>query len=335
MASPLDANGVPPTSGREPDPTLSDPWARHPLPLDGPMERTSVSPMTLGFVTGLLGLGAAFLLFQLLVTPVVLLAQIAMSDGGLEAMANLGNRNEVLGAYTRELIVSNSVGQVLALGGMALLMARLHSSQIREYLRLRRVNGRLLLLAAGGVIGLQPVVQWLAELNQMVPVPDGLRLLDESQLQLIRSVLESNLGLVFNLGMLSLVPGICEELLFRGYAQRQFERAAGPAVGVLLSGVLFGLYHFRPSQLLPLVVLGLYLAYLTWRTGSLWPAIFVHILHNGIAVGMAEVADRRSDLSVENLESLPLPWYVVLSGFVIVGAVLYVLHPLAGRLQRQ
>jgi len=312
---------------------LSDPWARQPIPLNGPFEKTTIDATTLGFVTGLLGLGAAFILFQLLVTPIALIAQIVWAEGGMESLLKLGDAERLLSTYPRELIVSNSVGQIVALGGAALLMGRLHSSTLYQYLRLRRVDWRLLLLAVLGVLGLQPVVQWLAEINRMMPVPEGLRLLDESQLEMIRQVLQSDLGLVFNVTMLAVVPGVCEELLFRGYAQRQFERAAGTSGGILLSGVLFGLYHLRPSQLLPLVVLGLYLAYVTWRTGSLWPAIVVHFVHNAIAVGFAHGAQWHAGLDVKSLETIPMPWYVIVIGFVIVVGVLYVFHPFARQLQ--
>lgn len=312
-------------------PTLKDRWARRgPIPLDGPFERSSVSSATLGFVTGLLGLGAAFILFQLVVTPILLLVQIGLSDGGMQAM---GNPSDLLATYTRELIISNSGGQILGLAAAALLMARLHSSRVLEYLRLRSVDGRFLMLAGLGVLGLQPVVQWLAQLNQHLPMPETVRMFEQTQLELIQTVLESGLGVPFNLVMLAVIPGLCEELLFRGYAQRQFERAAGPIGGVLLSGVLFGLYHLRPSQLLPLVVLGVYLAYLVWRTGSLWPAIMVHMLHNGIAVGAAWYVQGHQEYDFEALEQAPMPWYTVAAGFAIFAGVLYVLHPLARRVR--
>jgi hypothetical protein len=245
------------------------------------------------------------------------------------ALQTMGSPDELLATYTRELIVSNSGGQVLGLAVPAALMARLHSTQVAEYLRLRRVDPRLLLLAAVGVIGAQPVVQWLAQLNQQLPLPETVQAFERTQLELIRSVLESGLGVSFNLVALALVPGVCEELLFRGYAQRQFERASGPAGGILLSGVLFGLYHLRPSQLLPLAALGLYLAYLTWRTGSLWPAVLVHALHNGLAVLMARFVQEHQAYDLETLEQASMPWYAVVGGFAILGAVLYVLHTLA------
>ena len=335
MPTPPDTNGVPTDSTPPSIAVLADPWARRPVALDGPLERSAVDPATLGFVTGLLGLGAAFVLFQFFVTPVVLVVQIVVAEGGMASLSSMNDPARLLEAYTQELIVSNSVGQVLGLAVPSLLAARLHSRQLLSYLRLRGVDARLLLLSGGGVIGLQPIVQWLAQLNQSLPLPERLRMLEESQMQMIQQVLESDLGLAFTVGMLALVPAVCEEVLFRGYAQRQFERAAGPAGGILLSGVLFGLYHLRPSQVLPLIVIGLFLAYLTWRTGSLWPAILVHLLHNGIAVVASHVVQGRPDLDVQSLEGMTVPWYVVLGGFVIVGGVLYVLHPLARRLQRR
>ena len=299
------------------------------MPLDGPMERTTLDTATLGFVTGLLGLGAAFLAFQFLVSPIVLVVQILMAEGSMSALNTIRDPEQLMSAFTRELILSNGLGQVLGLAGPALLMGRLHSSRIAEYLRLRGVDGRLLGLSVVGVIGLQPVAQWLAQVNQQLPLPEAVRALDQSQLELIRHVLESDLGLGFNLIMLALIPGICEEVLFRGYAQRQFERAGGATAGVLLSGILFGLYHIRPSQLLPLAVLGLYMAYLTWRTGSLVPAMVVHFLHNGMAVMAAHFVQGTAAYDLSSLEQVPVPWYGVGLGVVIVGGVVYVLHQLA------
>lgn len=314
-------------------PVLRDPWSRHgSLPLNGPLERTSLDRATLSFVTGLLGLGAAFILFQFFLSPIILLAQIGLSEGGLSAEL-LSNPEQLMATYTRELIVSNSVGQVLGLAVPAILATRLHSSAILDYLRLRRVDGRLVLLALVGIIGLQPLTQWLAELNRQVPLPESVRLIEQSQLELIQNVLQSDLGLAFNAAMLALVPGICEEILFRGYAQRQFERAAGPVGGILLSGALFGMYHLRPSQVIPLVVLGLYMAYLVWRTGSLLPAMLVHIVHNGIAVISAQFVESHPDYDMQVLEQVSVPWYLVVLGFVIVGGVLYLMHTIAPRIQ--
>lgn len=315
-------------------PTLFDPWRPdRPILLSGPLERTAFRSPTFTFVMGILALGVSFILFQVLITPLVLLGQIAVSEGGMASLESFGDPGELLASYTRELILSNSVGQLLGLAVPALLLTRMHTSEVTSYLRLRRVDLRLVLLAVIGVVGLQPVVQWLAQVNKDLPLPEALRLMEQTQLELIRSVLESGLGLSFNLVMLAAIPGLCEELLFRGYIQRQFERATGATSGIFLSGILFGMYHLRPSQLLPLVVLGIYLAYLTWRTGSIWLAVLVHFLHNGIAVVAAWYARNHSTYDLEGLEQAPMPWYAVLGGFAIFASVLYVLDRLSLRIR--
>lgn len=315
-------------------PTLSDPWQRgRPIVLSGPMERTSFRSPTVHFVMGILALGVSFIVFQVLVTPLVLVAQIAASEGGMASLETFGDPGQLLSTYTRELIISNSVGQLLGLAVPALLLTRLHTAQVTNFVRFRRVDLRLVLLAAIGVVGLQPVVQWLAQVNKDLPLPETMRMMEQTQLELIRSVLESGLGVSFNLVMLAAVPALCEELLFRGYIQREFERSTGAMGGILLSGVLFGFYHLRPSQVLPLAVLGVYLAYLTWRSGSIWLAVLVHFLHNGLAVVAAWYTRTQSSYDLEALEQAPMPWYVVLGGFAIFGSVLYLFHPLAEQLR--
>lgn len=136
---------------------------------------------------------------------------------------------------------------------------------------------------------------------------------------------------MFNLIVLAITPALCEELLFRGYFQRQLERGVGVLWGIALSGVVFGLYHLRLTQVLPLSLLGVYLAYLTWRTGSLWPAIVVHFANNGLAVIVADFIRRREDIDMDVVDGLTVPWYVVVLSIALFSAVVYVLHIQAGR----
>lgn len=313
---------------------LHDGWSRSAIPLNGPLERRSRRQASFHLWTGIIALAAAFFLFQVVVTPTLLMVQLGLAGEGASAIQQLGAEG-LLTSYTRELILSNSVGQLFGLALPAFLFARLHVRRIGAFLRVRGADLRLVGLSCLGVLGLQPVVQWLAQLNQALPLPEALQVFEQTQLEMIRSVLESGMGVSFNLVMLALVPGLCEELLFRGYAQRQFERWGGAASGVLLSGVLFGAYHLRPSQLLPLIVLGTYLAYLTWRTGSVWPAIVVHIMHNGLAVIVARYVRTIPEYDMKTLEQAPMPWYAVVGGFVIIGSVLYLLHSLAGQIRER
>lgn len=318
--------GSPPEHARRSDtppagpPVLPDPWSRRgPLPLDGWLERHGFAPwLTAGLV--LIG---AFFAFQILGTVVTfgLIARTVPLD---QLAAELAP-DRLLSVHVAETILGNSVGQVLGLALPAVFFAWLHTSRPGAFLRLRRPPLVPTLLALVGLAGLLPVVGWLTELNQQVPLPDFFQMLEDTRMDMIVKVLESDLALWVNLLGLALTPALCEELIFRGYAQRQFERSAGAAWGIALAGILFGVYHLSFAQVLPLSVLGIYLAYLTWRTGSLWPAILVHFANNAWSVVGAEMATRRPDVSLAEVES-SAPWYAVLGGLILFAAVVFFLH---------
>lgn len=78
----------------------------------------------------------------------------------------------------------------------------------------------------------------------------------------------------------------CEELLFRGALFGSLRRHLGFWPAALLSGMLFGAVHFSIPHFLPLTALGVVFAWLYQRTGSIWPAIFMHALQNLIVVVM-------------------------------------------------
>lgn len=74
---------------------------------------------------------------------------------------------------------------------------------------------------------------------------------------------------------------ILEELLFRGVIlPEQLKSSRVPWLSLAFNGMLFGLLHASPISMLPLTVLGAFLAQLTWMTRRLWPAILFHSLVN-------------------------------------------------------
>ncbi len=80
-----------------------------------------------------------------------------------------------------------------------------------------------------------------------------------------------------------LIAPICEETFFRGFAFAGLLRGVNLLWATLLSAVLFTLAHGDLGSSAPLLILGLFLAYLRWRSGSIWPAIALHMANNLIA----------------------------------------------------
>ncbi len=306
-------------------PILSDPWERKgPIPLDRILERQQFSPM----LTALLALFFAFVFFQLIISPAAIVVMLLAKGVPLTELSEaLG---EGISGYTDVLLIANTIGQVLGLAIPALLFSRLHSSRWASFLRFRRVDWELVVLSVVGLVALIPLVQWLAAVNELVPLPDWLREFEQSQTELIERMLKQDGGsILFNLIVLALTPAICEELLFRGYVQRQSERSLGIVGGILFSGIVFGLYHLRLTQVVPLSVLGIYLAYVMWRTGSVWPAVVAHFTNNAFSVFLAAYTSRLPEAEAEVLDQLDLPWYFIVTGVVLFVAIIIGMNRIA------
>jgi membrane protease YdiL (CAAX protease family) len=282
--------------------------------LDGRLEKSGFPPILTAFLT----LTLAFILFQgiSLVVSLALIFSRGVSPADLSDVATL------LEQQAGPIIVANTVGQVFGLLLPALLISRLHTSDWRAFLRLRGADARFVGLAVAGLIVLIPVVQWLGVVSDALPWPDFIRDFEQAQMDLIERVLMQDFRLAFTVSMLALTPAICEEILFRGYVQRQAERSAGAMWGVVISGVVFGLYHLRLTQALPLSVLGVFMAYVTWRSGSLLPAMIVHLANNSFAAVLGKLANQ-GVIEAETAETLQIPLYILLpSAAVLTGIII-------------
>lgn len=78
---------------------------------------------------------------------------------------------------------------------------------------------------------------------------------------------------------------IVEEMFFRGFMYSAVKKRFGILAGALVSASIFSLLHSNIFGFLPIMTLGVLLAYLYETTGSLVASITVHILHNSIIVG--------------------------------------------------
>jgi len=85
---------------------------------------------------------------------------------------------------------------------------------------------------------------------------------------------------------LAVVPAVCEEFFFRGFLMAAFQRSMSGARAVILSSVLFGLFHLVAieqlhfERLVPSTCLGLVLGWLCLRSGSALPGMVLHGCHN-------------------------------------------------------
>jgi CAAX protease family protein len=86
--------------------------------------------------------------------------------------------------------------------------------------------------------------------------------------------------------LLSIFAGLFEEIIFRGYLQRQFVALAKNAfAGILISGMIFGLAHGYqgPRMMLVIGVYGTFFGMLAHFRKSLRPGMMAHAFQDSLA----------------------------------------------------
>lgn len=80
-----------------------------------------------------------------------------------------------------------------------------------------------------------------------------------------------------------ILPAVTEEVLIRGVALGEYEQY-GTGRAVLLTSLIFALFHANPIHFLSLFVAGVSYAMLTLLFDSIYPALAAHLLNNAVAL---------------------------------------------------
>jgi membrane protease YdiL (CAAX protease family) len=78
----------------------------------------------------------------------------------------------------------------------------------------------------------------------------------------------------------------CEEITFRGYLQTTLGLRRRPAAAIAGAAFLFALLHLDPVRFPALLLLGGAFGWVTWRAGSIWPAVAAHAANNALAAAL-------------------------------------------------
>ncbi len=110
-------------------------------------------------------------------------------------------------------------------------------------------------------------------------------------------------GLLFNLIAIALIPAIGEELTFRSVLQQfMVKKTRNAHVGIFITAVIFSAIHLQFYGFLPRLLLGLFLGYLFYVTGSIRTSMLMHFVNNGSAVFMYHIATKNDlDIDVERM----------------------------------
>lgn len=210
---------------------------------------------------------------------------------------------------SRELVESFAVlGPTVLVTGLTMALVAVVTPLLarvppKEALGIRGAPWPTFVAAPVGILALGPTSDGLRQLMERV-APDFTIGTLEGLDALARSA-----PLWAVLPVMALTPGIAEELLFRGMFQRSIRR---PALAVGASGLLFAAYHADPHHVVAVVPLGLFLAWIGQRTGSVLVPITAHVVNNGAAV-----IGSRAFFDAATGEVEPTEWWWMPIGWVV------------------
>lgn len=161
-------------------------------------------------------------------------------------------------------------------------------SRILKGLDLAKKPGWLLsLLGVLFLLAAYPLVNLSFMLNEAIPLPAWAKMFENQAEDTLKTILEMNSPLIFlfNLILIGILPGIGEELIFRGIVQKQIGGILkNPVIAIWISAFIFSAIHLQFEGFFPRLVLGATLGYLYYWTGNLWVPIIAHTFNNGIQV---------------------------------------------------
>jgi len=243
-------------------------------------------------------------------------------DGPLELFdAVLLSMTVAVGFFVVGTVVGSRVGVLPSLWAsqvgvfflIPVVVVALRCRRPADVLGWRRPQGKALfpLLIVGGWPAIAALGEWLGR---------TLFTVDESLIEQMKVLAKSLDGqpewLLFV--SLAVLPAVCEETAFRGALLSAAKR---PWVGVVVVAVLFAASHGALVRAPITFGVGVLAGALRVSTGSLWPAVGLHVLHNGFALVLAAgLGDVDPASSPPTYTGLPM-WMLALSTLSVVAAV--------------
>jgi sodium transport system permease protein len=94
------------------------------------------------------------------------------------------------------------------------------------------------------------------------------------------------------------VAAIVEEMLFRGFVQTSLEHEFDVTKAVMSTALLFVIFHFNPWWSIQVMIFGIILGVIAWKSNSIIPSIIMHAINNSVA------------LLITNINPKNMEWYL-------------------------
>lgn len=107
---------------------------------------------------------------------------------------------------------------------------------------------------------------------------------------------------------MAIMPGICEEILHRGFILTNLKNIKNDLIKMFIMAVIFGIFHLDPYRFLPTAFLGFILTYIMIKTENILLPIIFHFMNNAITVALSYNIDNISS----NITTSTIGIYIIL-----------------------
>lgn len=166
-----------------------------------------------------------------------------------------------------------------------LIYIRVKKYNLKESLNLRPVPILTLLTISFISISFFILLSWLQGLLNPLFRPYEKDIIEyEKFFATIASASRSKTDIIMFIIGISAIPAITEEILFRGIILTGLKNSSTAAKAIILSGLLFGIIHLFPPQVVTVSILGIFFGILVIKSRSILTAIWCHFLNNLIII---------------------------------------------------
>ncbi len=167
------------------------------------------------------------------------------------------------------------------------------------------IKAVLLMLAI--YFAMTPAMNCLVDWNANISLPESmkaieswLRASEDAAAAVTDRILNSN-NIFLSILLVGALTGLSEEVLFRGGLQRILAtRPMNIHIAIWISAFIFSAIHFQFFGFFPRLIIGAFLGYLAYWSGSLWIAVIAHAVNNSTVI----IAHAINNTYGYNLDSL-------------------------------
>ena len=187
-----------------------------------------------------------------------------------------------------------AAGQILLILAPALILAKVVYIDVTPILRVKMPHWKEIAIFILGLVIVIPllqnfilvqnyIIQQLADVSTFF---ESVKLffdeMDQHLVSTYGNILSASsiFEMILIVLVVAVVPGVCEEVFFRGFVQKSFEFSIKPFWAIFITSLAFSLYHFNPYGLLALLILAMYFGFSVYLSNSILIPILLHFLNN-------------------------------------------------------